>query len=234
MRFRRYLLGIIAVGALVAAGVFFYYGQAAVFLFGAAHNLDIEYRSMHNTGPGTFVFEGLRAVEKKTGMGLAAEKASVVLKVKGVNPGLGASFDLGDVNFLSASNGKALSFGNLDALVAAPFNSQWRYSRIAGTIYAVRDGMRIEGLEAKSDELRLDFTGTLGNQGAVAADIVIHFADALTDKIPPELTGIVLQNDGGGWKSLSVRLDGNYTAPSIQISSKLFRLNIGVKEEDPL
>ncbi len=72
--------------------------------------------------------------------------------------------------------------------------------------------------------------GTLKNCTTIKSEVTIYFADKLTGKIPPELTNLVLKGEDGGWKSLSVQLDGDYSKPSIQVSGRLFRLNIGVKE----
>jgi hypothetical protein len=79
--------------------------------------------------------------------------------------------------------------------------------------------------------MKLAFNGSMRKDNTIKSDIVIYFADELTGKIPSELTNLVLTQEESGWKSLSVKLEGNYTMPTIQVSSKLFRLNIGVKEQ---
>jgi hypothetical protein len=88
----------------------------------------------------------------------------------------------------------------------------------------------IKDFLAKSDLMKLSFNGDIRRDNTIKSDIVIYFSDELTRKIPPELTKLVLTQEDPGWKSLSVKLEGNYTMPTIQVSSKLFRLNIGVKD----
>jgi hypothetical protein len=51
--------------------------------------------------------------------------------------------------------------------------------------------------------------------------------------MPPELTSMALKGETDGWQSLTVKLEGDLSKPSIQVTGKIFRLNIGVKQGNP-
>ncbi len=230
MRFRKYLLGItLLVAASVA--VFFFYGHAAVYVFAKANNMEIAYKQLRVLRMNEFLFDGLTVRQKKSGMGLFATSARVGFSWKGADVRrIATAFDLKMVNFLTGASAKPLSYSNIDGLVAAPFNSAWTYESISGKIYQEPDGVRIEDLMARSNELKMRLAGTLKDASRISSDITIYFADSLTGTIPPEYLGMVLKNEEPGWKSLSVRLEGDFAKPSIQVSGKLFRLNIGAKD----
>lgn len=229
MRFRKYLLGITLLAAASVA-VFFFYGHAVVYIFAKANTMEIAYRQLKVTRMNEFLFDGL-TVKQKGGMGLFAASARVDFSWKSADlRRIATAFDLKKVNFLTGAPGKPQSFNNIDGLVAAPFNSAVQYENISGKIYQEPDGVRIEDLMARSSQLKMRLTGTLKDDSRISSDITIYFADSLTGKIPAEYLLMVLKDEGPGWKSLSVRLEGDFAKPSIQVSGKLFRLNIGVKD----
>ena len=217
MRFRRYLLVLIPLAAACLI-VPLFYGKLAVALFAAAHDMDVSYKKMHTQGAGTFLFDNMVITDRKTGMGLSAEKARIDLAVMWPDIRRTATrFDINDGRFLTKTGGKGGSYDNLDSLVAAPFNSEWKYSRISGGVYSEPGGITVKDLTAGSGEIRVLLNGRMSKDSTVSSDITIYFHDKLIGKMPPELTNVVLKNEDESWKSLSVHLEGDYTAPSIKV-----------------
>ncbi|MCM8790289.1 MAG: hypothetical protein NC938_01115 [Candidatus Omnitrophica bacterium] len=230
MRFRGYLLGI-AIVSFSLLMIYIFYGQIAVFVFGAMSDTEIEYREIKTGGMASFVFKGFAINEKKTGIGIFAEDADIRLSLSGADIRRAIiDFNFKKVHFLKKAVEKPISYDNLDGLLAIPFSSDWTYPELRGRLQLKKGGIRLENLMAKSDDLMMSFTGDLNDDRTIKSDIVIYFADKLIAKIPPELTNVILKDEGGKWKSLSVKLEGNYATPSIQVSGRLFRLNIGLKE----
>lgn len=200
--------------------------------FGSAYNLDIQYKNLKKVTLGGMAFDGLSIVDKAKGIGISSENAAITLGWNGLDPrNATVGFNLYDVRFVKRSVERASSYDTLDGLVALPFSSDWIYKEISGKVRSSKEGVTIKDFLAKSDLMKLAFNGSMRADNTIKSDIVIYFADDLTKKIPPELIKLVLTQEEPGWKSLSVKLEGNYTMPTIQVSSKLFRLNIGVKDQ---
>ena len=181
---------------------------------------------------GGMAFDGLTIVDKTKGIGISSENATIALEWNGPDPrNATVGFDLYDVRFVKKAIEKAALYDTLDGLVALPFGSNWIYKEMSGKVRHSKEALTIKGFLAKSDLMKLAFNGSMRSDNTIKSDIVIYFADDLTRKIPPELIKLVLTQAEPGWKSLSVKLEGNYTMPTIQVSSKLFRLNISVKEQ---
>jgi len=218
MRFQHILLGIIAL-ILITAVIYISFDRIAVYLIAKTNNLDISYQNLNRSGR-NFVFKDFKVTNKALGLGISAGSAAIRPKLKGYD------FALIDVRFLKKHSEEASSYENLAGLVAAPFKGDWIYKEIEGEVVSSRDAIEVKKLNAVSDEIKLRISGTFRHDNTIDADIAIYFAADLTKKIPEELSKVILADEGSGWRSLSVRLAGNYTKPSIQVSSKLFRLNI--------
>jgi len=219
--------------ALAVGTVMPFLPRIAVGLFAGAYNLDITYGSIAKATPGEMVFSNLAIIDKKKGLGITSQNAAIrpLWKNAGAE-GLGLEFNLKNVRFVKKTAGKAASYNNLDGLVALPFSSDFVYNEVSGKVSSRNDDTIIRDFLAKCDDIKLSFNGTLSKKGAISSDIVIFFSDALTQKIPKELSDLALNKEADGWKSLSVKVEGDFSAPRVQVSSKLFRLNIAVKETE--
>ncbi|MFH0764268.1 MAG: hypothetical protein V1927_04640 [Candidatus Omnitrophota bacterium] len=218
MRLQHILLGIIALIA-IAGLIYISFGHVAVYLFARANNLDISYASLARPGA-NFAFKDFRVVNKASGLGISAQAAAIRPKLKGYE------FNFTDVRFLQKHGDELSSYENLAGLVAVPFKGSWVYKEIAGEAAPSRDTLEVKKLDAVSDEIKLHITGKFNADNTVDTDIKIYFGPGITKKIPEELSKVILTDEEGRWKSLAVHLSGNYAAPSIQVSGKLFRLNI--------
>lgn len=219
------LLVLLAVATAIIIISFVFSGEIALLIFAKAHNLEISYKSM-SRGPDKWVlFEKLTVVDSRKGAGFFADTAKIMPDIKFI--GSSVKFDMKLVNFIKKGTAEAKeSYDSLTDLIAAPFMTQWKYEKISGDIIFGRDRITIKRLEALSREIRLDISGDILHDNTVKGSVTVYFNKSLTSKIPDELSSVILQNEDNEWKSLSVSLTGNYKTPSIQVSNKLFRLNI--------
>lgn len=220
--------------AALASALIIFYKPIAVAIFAKVSGIDISYKKMEAGSVNEFIFKGLRGTERKSGLGLSSSDARIRFIFKGPDPrNAAADFVLKDVSFIKKGIEKEVSYGNIDGLVAVPFNSLWNYREISGRIGLIKNGIRIENFLAAGDLIRFSLNGELSRDQNVNADIGIYFAESLTGKIPPELTSMVLKDGEAGWKSFTVKLEGDLAKPSIRVTGRLFRLNIGVKSKNP-
>jgi hypothetical protein len=228
LRFRPALLVKIVVAAsLICAVSYFYCGGVALVLISAANGLDVSYRSAESLSAHHISLNDFKALDRRTGLGISAKHLSI-RPVRGIVGIVKADvlLDFRNGRFLKISGDREAAYGNLDALVNAPFNSRWTYDRIAGRIKKIPNGVEIYDLTANNADIKLSFTGTVHDDNTIRSDIKISFAGELAAKIPEELSRVVMDKEASGWKSLSVSVNGDFKSPSIQVASKLFRLNI--------
>lgn len=200
-------------------------GRIAVYLFSKAYNLDISYKRFPRASCREFLFEDLKIKDKKSGIGLFAKDAVI-------RPGRsGLNFNIYSAGFYREGAGKTNFYSDLAGLVSLPFSGQWIYKEISGSILPAKNGIEFKDILAVGDDIKLRLTAVIHDKDLVDANIKIYFSDIVSAGIPKELSGVILNDEGSGWKSLSVSLEGNYRSPSIQVSSRLFRLNIGAVAE---
>jgi len=214
---------LLLVSALASA---FFYTKIFVYVFSKDYKLEISYKSAVANFKGEIFFKDLSLVSKDTNVGFFARKADVNPRysMKGVT----LNFRLNDVKFMKVgSKEEPVKYDTITALLASPFNSRWNYSTIIGEITPTAKEMRVKNVEVVGEDIRVSLNGNIMYfSGMVDSDIVIYFSDRLTSEIPPEMLGIILSNEKPGWKTLSVRLTGDLNKPAVQVTSKLFRLNI--------
>lgn len=215
--------------AVMAVAVLFHIfsPHAAAYIFTKTHGLEIRYSRLEGSIFTGLRFRDLRLTDPKVGLGLFAERADIKVALsKKIISAPVFRLDLEGGKFLGNVDGRAEDYADLNNLVALPFKNAWRYRRIATRLRPDRDGMEIDEFYAESDEIRLSMSGAVYRNNDVKLAIKISFAGAITSKIPEEFSKVILNDEDPGWKSLSVSLSGNFMAPSVQVSSKLFRLSI--------
>ncbi|MDD5136687.1 MAG: hypothetical protein PHX20_05425 [Candidatus Omnitrophica bacterium] len=225
------ILFVILIAAI--AIVFFNSGRIAVYLiekrcdlgkFQKAYDITINYKKCSIDLPGVLVFKDLSVISRKNGFGFICKRADIRPSYDSKKFAL--SFDLQDVNFARESKEREGGYDTIIALVATPFDERWKYSHIRGRIEPDAQLVGIKNFELLSDDIRLVLNGNLFYTGTIESDIVIYFSSALAAKVPPELADTLFAGEKDGWRSLSVRIAGDPNKPSIQVSSKLFRLSI--------
>lgn len=211
------------------------FGRILIYAIAKINNLDISYKGLKTASLSRFEFKGLKIIDNGRGAGFLSEHARVEPKWKKIFPvNIAIDFDMKDVRFIRKEGQVEETYDTLSGLVGVPFTSRWTYKEISGRIERLEKGVHIQDFSAVSDEIKLLLNGDIYNDNTAKSDIRIYFCEELVRKIPEVLSNVVLQDEEGGWRSLSVNLSGNYKTPAIQVSGKLFRLNIrGSPSEKP-
>lgn len=228
----RYLKGItIFITALLLlsiSGVAIFYPRIAAFTIAANNELAISYKRVIAAGLTELMFKDLKAVWPHQGFGLSASDASIKLVFN--NPlDTTTDFSLNDVHFIKEGAVEGLSYGSIEGLIALPFGNSWRYRTLSGKIRTTKDAIVLKDFIASGDVIKFSIDGKLTGKDTIIADVTIYFEKSLSGRIPAELSNMMLKDENDGWKSLILRVEGDITKPSIRLTGKLFRLNIGVK-----
>jgi len=221
---KKIVAGIAVLLVAAAALLFLSYDRIIVAILEKSYNLDIRYVKCSKDFSGKLNFKDLSVVSKPAGRGIISRTAE--LRPSFLNKRFVVAFNFQDVSFKKEAVNKPEKYDTLAALLSTPFSSDWRYRPIRGVAEPTAKSIKIKEFEAVSDDLKLSLTGELFYTGGIDFDIVIGFAPSLTAKIPPEFANTILDPDKDGWKSLSARISGDPNKPSIQVSSRLFRLKI--------
>ncbi|MBP7055975.1 MAG: hypothetical protein KBB52_03900 [Candidatus Omnitrophica bacterium] len=230
--FSKITLIILASIAILAALIYANAEKIAIFFISKNTDTKISYESLKNNGFRTFDFIGLALNDKRTGAGFLATTANVTPYWDEITSGkITLDFKLKDVRFTKWAPDEKDDYSTLPGLIAVPFSSKWKYQEITGAITVTKAGVRLNNLVATSDLIKLSVSGIVQKTGDMDADVTVYFSNALFSKIPENFTKMVFKKDGEDWQSISVKLTGNYQIPSIEISSKTFRLNIGLLKE---
>ncbi len=230
MRLRGKITFLIMVLASVILTFSFYLTTIAVYAVAKICNIEIAYK-YEKTEPffRQISFTDLKVIDKKRNIGFAARSGTVIPKWDLRSPvTIGLNFNMEDVGFIKKIPEVKEAYDTLSGLVYAPFASQWKYEKMSGSFKFFKDGIHFKDFTATSRDIRFSLNGYLYYNNSIESDIVIYFSDNVSSKIPEELSEVILRDEEDNrWKSLSVSLKGDYRTPSIQVSSKMFRLNIG-------
>ena len=227
MRIKQGVITCILIFSMIMGAIYLFSGHIAVYALSGMYGLDISYKNLKSAAFKKLDFNELTASDAKRGLGLYTKDARVNMRLLSVIP-FKTSFDfyLKDVRFTTNRKESAPAYDDLVGLISAPFKGQWVYREIHGQIEPIKGGVRLSKFMAVSDDIRISIDGDIYDTNIIRADLTIYFSKEITGKIPDELSGVVLSDEPDGWKSLSAQLSGNYGSPAIQLSSKLFRLNI--------
>ena len=217
----------IVIFILALAALYLTLDRAAINLLSAKYGLTVSYKGLENNLYRQFHFTGLNVVDNKRGIGLSSQSALIkpdIAAVLSFKPSI--EFKLNGVNFIRKGSHRTGSYDTLDGLIAVPFMSSWQYKEMSGLVEISPDKAHVKNFTATGDEIRVSFAGDLFYNKKVKGEITVGFAEKILRKIPPEMANVVLRDDGNGWKSLTVNLNGDFNAPAIQVTGKLFRLTI--------
>lgn len=228
MRLRRYLLGFLTAGAAILI-IYLNFDRIALFTISKFYSIDISYKSMARNPRAGLIFDEIRILNKKLGVGFFSQKAEI-------RPSWGANilksvildFKFKDVHFIKSRAGDNKSnYDTLSQLVAMPFEGRWMYKDVSGIVEIFSNGITIKNFSANGKEMRLAVSGDLYYNNVADLDLTIYFSKEVIKEIPAELHSVIMQDEPNEWKSFSVKLKGDMNSPSLQIIGKLFRLNIG-------
>ena len=227
MRVKNRLIAITIFTIVIVAAVF-HSGHIVIYAISRMHHLEISYSKLENKAFRELVLTDLEVIDGKLGMGLVSEYAIFKPKWKRILAGaVESDFHLSGVRFVRNEPEGPGSYDTLSGLVYTPFASRWTYKDISGKINTFKRGIHIKDFVATSDNIRVSLAGDIYYDNSLNLDIMIYFSNRFVTKIPDVLSTVVLKEEDGEWKSLSVNLKGNYKRPSIEVSGALFRLNIG-------
>ena len=224
---KKALLIFAVVAALAAAGIFVTWDRIVIYIAAKDYGLSMSYSSVKNMNFKELQFRDFTVIEKNRRAGLFASQATLWPAI-GIQArdSRSLAFVLKGVRFIPGPKKGAGEDDMLMDLIAMPFSGEWAYSDIEGEVFDQEKGLFIRKLVATGDMMRLSVNGYLYKNNTVDANITIYFSKNSIRELPESVTGVVLKNEEGDWKSLSAHLTGDLSGPSIELSGKLFRLNI--------
>jgi len=225
---KRTLFAVISAAVLGAALILYLLsGRIYLYVFSRTHNLDISCSKITNISFGHFEVTDLMMRDRASGFSISSKASSMLFRIRDIRlKDVTIDFRFKDVRFGKKGGKENLIYSSLTGLVAIPFDSRWQYNEMSGKIKTMKGGSEIKDFSAAGKDIKLSIKGTVLENDTINLDIIIYFGKELYDMIAPEVAGILLSKEENDWSSLSVHLEGDYKTPSIQLSSKLFRLNI--------
>jgi hypothetical protein len=230
MRLRRYLLVIL----IACAGLFTAYmnlDRIALFAVSKLYSQEISYKHLaKDPVSAALILDDLRIINNKLGVGFFSQRATI-------KPTWGANwlksvlleFKFKDVHFLKKrTDENKTTYDTLSQLISMPFEGRWMYKEVSGLVEIFSNGITIKRFSADGKEMRLVVTGDLYYNNTADVDVTIYFSKEVLKEIPPELHSVIMQDEPNEWKSFSVKIKGNLNSPAIQITGKVFRLNVGM------
>lgn len=213
---------IITVVAILAVGTYAAIDRIAVYALSRVFNLEIKYSGLKRSGITQFTFRRLTCVDKARGFGVSADEALIKPDFRS----MAVDFDLQGVRFVKKTSDRMAPIDSLSKIVEEPFTGNWNYMKMSGSVKPIRGGVEMTRFEAAGDNMKLKMDGSVLESGPIEAVINISFSAESAKKIPAELASVLLSDEDGGWKTVSVNLSGNYRSPSIQVTGKMFRLSV--------
>lgn len=205
--------------------------RLAIALVSHASNTTITYRHVSGNSLGELRFTDLGVTDRKSGIGFLAKKAVVKPSWKEILGGkIWLDYAMSDVGFIKRNAETQSGYETFEDLLALPFKSEWVYYNVTGRLRASNGDIYLKDLTAANDMIKFSITGDFRGDANVDSDITLYFSEKLFAKIPKKFTKGVLKDEGGGWQSISMKLTGNYNAPSIQVTGQQFRLRIGTTQ----
>ncbi len=222
---------ILIVSAVLAAGAV-YFDKMAVMILSRSFDVDISYDRLWRVHFSEFLFDELKIHPRRERFGILAASADITPSfTKNFPRSIACEFLFKDIGITGIED-KLEKYDTLDGLMRLPFSGQWFYPDVKAKVEFFIDRAVVESFTAATDDIRVSFAGEAYYNKKVRGEIKISFAGDILKQIPDELSNIVMSDEGDGWRGISVKLDGDYSAPSVQLSSKLFKLtirNIGSK-----
>jgi hypothetical protein len=223
----------IAVILILAMALFAYayaeFDKIFVFALSKVYGISVSYTSLAKDRSAGYSLDNLKILNRRIGIGFFASRANLKLNKKtSLLKSLDIDFRFRDVHFITTRPEKALGvYDSLNKLVAVPFEGRWKYRNINGTAEIFSNGLTLKDMSANSSEIRMAMSGDMFYNNTMDMAITIFFSGGILKDIPPEIQSVMLKDEPDGWKSFCVKLTGDYHSPALNITGKLFRLNIG-------
>lgn len=228
MKFKILIAGVITVLVVIAVA-FLFFDKIVIFTLSKVYGINITYTSLNKDKENGYSFENLKVMNRKIGVGFFSARANLKLNKKtSILKSLDIDFKFRDVHFVRSKPEDAKPiYDSLNKLVSVPFEGRWNYKEVSGTVEIFSNGLTLKNFSASGNHIRLTLSGDIFYNNTVDAETTIYFSKEVLKDIPQELHSMVMRDEPEEWKSFSVKIKGNYHSPSMQVSGKLFRLNIG-------
>lgn len=226
---KKTVIMIICLVLVIAAVITAFFDKIALFTLSKFYGVNISFTSVKKDAANGYSFENLKVLNKRIGMGFYSAKAALKPnKTSSLFKSLNIDFKFRDVHFIRSTPEQAAgSYDSLNKIAAIPFEGKWTYKDVSGTVEIFSNGLTLKNFAANGNEIRLSVSGDIFYNNTVDTDLTIYFSKGVLKDIPPELSSVIMKDEPREWKSFSVKIKGNLNAPSLQVSGKLFRLNIG-------
>jgi hypothetical protein len=229
MRLRRYLLGALIIGAAIFT-VYLNFDRIAIFALSKLYSQEISYKNLAKDPKVGIIIGDLRIINSKLGVGFFSKRATI-------KPSWGANwiksalldFMFKDVHFLkSKTDADKTTYDTLSQLITMPFEGRWMYKEVLGAVEVFSNGITIKRFSAEGKDMKLIVAGDLYYNNTADVNVTIYFSKDVLKEIPPELHSVIMRDEPNEWKSFSVKIKGDLNSPSLQITGKVFRLNVGM------
>lgn len=213
---------------IVAYTAYFSFDKIFIFTLSKFYGVNVSYTSLAKDKINGYSFENLKILNKHIGIGFFSARANIKLnKTTSILKSLDIDFKFKDVHFIRVNPEESKTiYDSLNKVVAIPFEGRWAYKDMSGTVEIFSNGLTLKNFSADGKDIRLSLAGDIFYNNKVNMDITIYFSKGVLKDIPPELSSVIMKDEPQEWKSFSVKMQGDYRSPSLQISGKLFRLNI--------
>lgn len=223
------LIIIFAIILVLLSALYLSFDKIAIFALSKLYGINISYTALSKDKVNGYTFENLKILNKQPGFGFFSARSNLKLnRTTSLLKSLDIDFKFRDVHFIRPNAEKTGSmYDSLDKLVAIPFEGRWAYRDVSGTIEIFSNGLTLRSFAANGSEIRISLAGDIFYNSTINMDITIYFSKSVLKDIPDELSSVIMQDEPQGWKSFSVNTKGDYRSPSVKVSGRLFRLNVG-------
>lgn len=223
------ILMIASIIVVIAVVVTLLFDKIPALILSKFYGINISYKDVKKDSANGYLFENLKILNTRLGVGFYSSKASLKLnKTTSLLKSLDIDFKFRDVHFIRNTPEEAVgSYDSLNKIVSIPFEGRWAYKDVSGTVEIFSNGLTLKNLAANGNEIRLLLSGDIFYNNTINTDITIYFSKDILKVIPAELSSVIMNDEPKEWKSFSVKTKGSLSAPSLQVTGRLFRLNIG-------
>lgn len=223
---------IIISAAILAAALAAYlsFDKIVIFTLSKFYGINMSSTALNKDKVNGYSFENLKVLNRRLGIGFFSARSNLRINERtSILRSLDIDFKFRDVHFIrslpeSLAN---LMYDSINRLVAIPFEDRWTYKDVSGTVEIFSNGLTLKNFAANGNEIRLYLSGDIYYNNTVDMDVTIYFSKEVLKDIPSELHSVIMREEPQEWKSFSVKIKGDYRSPSLEVSGKLFRLNVG-------
>jgi hypothetical protein len=212
----------------VALAAYLSFDKIVIFTLSKFYGINMSSTALSKDKANGYSFENLKVLNRRLGIGFFSARSNLRINEKtSILKSLDINFKFRDVHFIRSSLQAADTiYDSINKLVTIPFEDRWTYKDVSGTVEIFSNGLTLKNFAANGNEIRLSLSGDIYYDNTVDMDVTIYFSKEVLKDIPGELSSMIMKEEPQEWKSLSVKIKGDYHSPSLEVSGKLFRLNV--------